>query len=190
LSLREVSSRLLCDGTHKLSHFTAPSGLENGLGNAVHANSYEHTELAAYDLLARVAERARDTETAETAREIAAEEREMAHRLEAASTSPSPHRCEIRLPTTWTSSCTATWATLMRSKKPVTSLLQLAPKVVGEGRVATLFDLHLEETREHARLVKARLEERGSSPSRMSACGSAGSPRIRSLRFSPTRRRS
>ena len=43
-----------------------------------HAYSYEHMELAAYELLARVAERAGDQETVAVAKEIAAEEREMA----------------------------------------------------------------------------------------------------------------
>src|SRR3954453_16233295 len=38
-----------------------------------HAYSYEHMELAAYELLARVAERAGDTETVAVAREIATE---------------------------------------------------------------------------------------------------------------------
>src|SRR5215212_4630777 len=43
-----------------------------------HAFSYEHMELAAYELLARAAERAGDRETVVVAREIAGEEREMA----------------------------------------------------------------------------------------------------------------
>ena len=46
-----------------------------------HAFSYEHMELAAYDLLARVADRAGDRETANTARRIRAEEQRMADRL-------------------------------------------------------------------------------------------------------------
>src|SRR5215213_2233618 len=47
----------------------------------VHAYSYEHMELAAYELLRRLAERAGDTRTAAMAGEIAAEERQMAERL-------------------------------------------------------------------------------------------------------------
>src|SRR5213082_3603396 len=42
-----------------------------------HAFSYEHLELAAYDLLARVAERAGDAETAGVARRIRGEEEAM-----------------------------------------------------------------------------------------------------------------
>src|SRR5436305_691017 len=46
-----------------------------------HAFSYEHMEEAAYDLLAKMAERAGDSETVETAREIELQEHEMGDRL-------------------------------------------------------------------------------------------------------------
>src|SRR6187551_1268198 len=48
---------------------------------ATHAFSYEHLELATYDLLARVAERAGDERTAEVARAIRAEEDAMSRRI-------------------------------------------------------------------------------------------------------------
>ncbi len=48
-----------------------------------HAYSYEHLELAAYELLKRVAERAGDTVTAATAQTIRDQEEQMAKRLEA-----------------------------------------------------------------------------------------------------------
>src|SRR5690349_18370856 len=48
---------------------------------ATHAFSYEHLELATYDLLERVASRAGDEETAGVAREIRAEEEAMAGRI-------------------------------------------------------------------------------------------------------------
>src|SRR5947199_2572950 len=47
-----------------------------------HALSYEGLELASYELLRRVAERADETKVAETAGRIAAEERRMMERLE------------------------------------------------------------------------------------------------------------
>src|SRR4051794_25515196 len=49
-----------------------------------HAYSYEHLELASYELLEIVALRAGDEETAAAAREIRGEEQAMAERLEAA----------------------------------------------------------------------------------------------------------
>src|SRR3954454_19236567 len=48
---------------------------------AMHAHSYEHMELAAYELLRRIAERAGDERLAAMAREIGAQERAMADRV-------------------------------------------------------------------------------------------------------------
>jgi ferritin-like metal-binding protein YciE len=51
---------------------------------AVFAYAFEHLEIAGYELLARVADRAGERETAQTARLIAAQEREAAHGIKAA----------------------------------------------------------------------------------------------------------
>src|SRR4051794_30249899 len=48
---------------------------------AMHAFSYEHMELAAYELLRRVAERAGDTATVELASRVGEQERAMADRI-------------------------------------------------------------------------------------------------------------
>src|ERR687893_130246 len=48
-----------------------------------HAFSYEHMELAAYELLARAARHAGDQRVADMAQEIGAQERAMAERLSA-----------------------------------------------------------------------------------------------------------
>src|SRR5688500_5351242 len=49
----------------------------------MHAHSYEHMELAAYELLRRIAERAGEAGVADMARRIGAQERAMADRLAA-----------------------------------------------------------------------------------------------------------
>jgi ferritin-like metal-binding protein YciE len=51
---------------------------------AAHAYAYEHLEIAAYELLARVARQAGDSETEELAERILLDERLLAERLDAA----------------------------------------------------------------------------------------------------------
>src|SRR5918997_5602676 len=48
---------------------------------AMHAFSYEHMELAAYELLRRIADRAGEEQVSETAQRVGAQERAMADRL-------------------------------------------------------------------------------------------------------------
>src|SRR5918992_4169737 len=61
----------------------APSQPDTPGKLTAHAYSYEHMELAAYELLGFVAERAGDSETLDTARSIREEEAAMSARLEA-----------------------------------------------------------------------------------------------------------
>jgi ferritin-like metal-binding protein YciE/nucleoside-diphosphate-sugar epimerase len=131
-----------------------------------HAFSYEHMELAAYELLKRTAEQAGDEETARMAEQIAAEEKRMAKRLEGcfdraaeASLHDGPEAVERQLD--------RYLADAHAIEQQALQLLESAPKLVEDERLLELFNRHLEETERHERLVDERLEARHSNPSRV-----------------------
>src|SRR4051812_14794231 len=125
---------------------------------ATHAFSYEHLELAAYDLLERVAERAGDGATAEVARRIRADEDAMASRL-GASWDQSAFEGSTDLDDYL--------ADAHALEAQAIQLLERGPKIAGDSELARVFAAHLEESRAHQRLVEARLEARGTKPSRV-----------------------
>lgn len=130
-----------------------------------HAYSYEHLELAAYELLIRVAERAGDSETVEVAQRIRDEERAMADRLaagfdkavEASLAEKSPHDLGAQLDD-YLRDAHAIEAQAVK-------LLERAPDGVEDAELAKLFQQHLRETRNHQRLVDERLKARGGGSS-------------------------
>jgi ferritin-like metal-binding protein YciE len=131
---------------------------------ATHAFSYEHMELAAYDLLARTAERAGDTETAEVAKRIRAEEDAMAARLGEAWERTVDASLEGKDPGDVLDNYLADAHAL---EAQAIELLERGPKIAGESQLASLLAAHLEETRGHQATVERRLEARGGSPSRI-----------------------
>jgi ferritin-like metal-binding protein YciE len=136
---------------------------------AMHAFSYEHMELAAYELLRRIADRTGDQAVSGMAATIAAQERAMADRI-------AEH---------WDGAVAAS----LREKEPddlaqervkylrdahaleaqAIALLETGPRIAGFDALATLFREHLEETREHQRLIEERLSELDARPSRFQA---------------------
>jgi ferritin-like metal-binding protein YciE len=132
-----------------------------------HALSYEHLELAGYELLRRVADRAGDTETASVARTIGEQERAMSERLEerldlaveASLREVEPDDLDEQL-NKYLSDAHAIEAQAIQ-------LLERGPKIAGDPELARLYAEHLEESREHQRLVEERLEARGGSPSKL-----------------------
>ena len=131
-----------------------------------HAYSYEHMELATYELLERVAQRAGDGRTAAMAREIAGEEAAMAERLE--------DRFDIAVdaslrevePDDLGEQLDKYLSDAHAIENQALSLLEGGPKIAGDPELARLFEEHLAETREQERRVTDRLETRGASPSR------------------------
>jgi ferritin-like metal-binding protein YciE len=129
-----------------------------------HAYSYEHMELAAYELLKRVAERGSDERTATLASSIAEQERAMARRL-------SDH---------WDEAVNASLEALGRDdldkqvnkylsdahaiEEQALQMLKKAIDIGGDPKLSQDYAEHREQTEEHKRLLEERLEARGAGP--------------------------
>jgi ferritin-like metal-binding protein YciE len=131
----------------------------------VHAFSYEHMEEAAYDLLARVAERAGDEETAQTAREIELQEQGMGDRLAACFDRAVNAALREVDPDDLQSQLNKYLADAHAIEAQSLQLLEKGPQLAGAGELAIAFDDHRMETKEHQRLIEARLQSRGDAPS-------------------------
>jgi ferritin-like metal-binding protein YciE len=135
---------------------------------ATHALSYEHLELASYELLARVADRAGDSETADVARSIRDEEQAMADRLEAAFDGTVAASLDRHPRDDLDTLVDKYLGDAHALENQSEQLLSRAPSIGGnDAELTRLYEDHLEETRGHKRLVEERLEARGSSPSRL-----------------------
>ena len=130
-----------------------------------HAFSYEHLELAAYELLRRVAERASDAGTAQTATEIAEEERRMAGRLESLFDRAAHASLREVDPPSIAEQVRKYLADAHAIEEQAIRMLERAPKITQSDELASLYSEHLEETREHERRVRERLEAVGGSTS-------------------------
>jgi ferritin-like metal-binding protein YciE len=131
-----------------------------------HAYSYEHMELAAYELLGRVAHRAGERPVVELAQMIGSQELAMAERLEdcfdvavdASLSEKDVDDIEAEL----VSYLTDAHAIEAQSLQ----LLETGPAIAGFDQLADVFREHLEATREQRRLVEERLKAHDSRPSR------------------------
>jgi ferritin-like metal-binding protein YciE len=130
-----------------------------------HAYSYEHMELAAYELLAGVAERAGDPETGRVASQIRQQEQAMSERLaenfdraaEAALREVEPDDLAEQL--------NKYLADAHAIEGQSIQLLEKGPELAGSSELAKVYEEHLEESHEHQRLLDERLEARGASSS-------------------------
>jgi ferritin-like metal-binding protein YciE len=132
---------------------------------AAHAYSYEHMELAAYDLLGRLAERAQDSETALMAHMIEQDERKMAERIatrfdgavEAALRELDVDDVGEQL--------NKYLADAHAIEQQAIQLLKKGPKLAGVKELGSAYEEHLAETQRHSELVEERLKDRGASRS-------------------------
>jgi ferritin-like metal-binding protein YciE len=136
---------------------------------AMHAYSYEHMELAAYELLRRIAERAGDEPVRAMAERIGAQERAMAERI-------GRHwdrAVEASLHDKGAEDIGKDLVKYLRDAHALEAqalqLLETGPQIAGVDALAAVFREHLEQTREHQRLVDERLSAHGSGPSRFQA---------------------
>jgi ferritin-like metal-binding protein YciE len=132
---------------------------------AAHAFSYEYFELAAYELLRRVADAAGDRETAAVAKAIAAEERRMGERLEAGF--PAAVDASIRAVgrSDLQDQLRRYLADAHAIESQATQLLERGPKLAGDPELRRIYAEHLDETREHERLVDRALDTAGGQSS-------------------------
>jgi ferritin-like metal-binding protein YciE len=132
---------------------------------AAHAYSYEHLEIAAYELLGRVARSAGDAETEAMAERIRGDEERMAKRLadvfdetvRASIAGLDPGELQGRL--------VSYLADAHALEQQSIGLLQRAVDVAGASVLENGYRSHLEESRGHLQRLEARLEALDAGPS-------------------------
>jgi len=136
-----------------------------------HAYSYEHMELAAYELLRRVAERAGTTQVVSAARDIGDEERRMAGRLESVFDRAVDASLREVDPNDLSEQLRKYLADAHAIEMQAIQMLERAPKITEPEDLAQLYQEHLEETRRHEQLISGRLEAIGGSRSLLKDAG-------------------
>lgn len=132
-----------------------------------HALSYEGLEFGSYELLMRVADRAGDPQTAEAARTIRDEERRMMGRLEACFDGAAEASLGAKGAEDLATEVNTYLADAHAIEAQAMQMLERTRKIGGDPELQSLYAQHLEETREHQRLLEERLQQRGASPSKL-----------------------
>jgi ferritin-like metal-binding protein YciE len=132
-----------------------------------HALSYEHLELASYELLNGVAERAGDAETAEVARRIREEERAMSDRLEGLFDTAADASLRDKDADDLEEELVKYLGDAHALEAQAIQLLELGPRIAGEPALAKVYADHLEESRSHQAILAGRLEAHDAGPSKL-----------------------
>jgi len=135
----------------------------------VHGYSYEHMELAAYELLKRMAQRAGDQHVVELCERLGGQERAMADRV----AERWDRAVDASLREKGSEDLDKEVVKYLRDAHAIEGqalgLLETGPKLAEFGALKQVFQEHLPQTREHQRLIDERLSELGSGPSRFQA---------------------
>lgn len=132
---------------------------------AMHAFSYEHMEVAAYELLAVAAREAGDEATAALAEAIAEEEREMAGRIAAAWDDAVEQALAAVEPDDLGDQLNTYLADVHALEGQSQKLLEKAEEMDLPQSLAAAVAHHREETEGHLEAIERRLDERGAAPS-------------------------
>ncbi|HET6505438.1 MAG TPA: DUF892 family protein [Baekduia sp.] len=136
---------------------------------AMHAYSYEHMELAAYELLSRIARRLGDEDVVRLAGRIGAQERAMAERIgerwdEAVEASLSAKGAE---------DLGGEVVKYLRDahalEAQATQMLETGPRIARDDALKRVFAAHLEETKDQQRRIDERLDALDAKPARFQA---------------------
>lgn len=131
-----------------------------------HAFSYEHMEIAAYELLREAAEEAGDGATAALAGQIGEEAQRMASRLE----NSFDLVVEVSLngggELDLAAQLDRCMADIHAIEKQGLQLLEMGPRVIEDEGLKRFFAAHLRESEEHEAMLRERIEARGVKPAR------------------------
>jgi nucleoside-diphosphate-sugar epimerase/ferritin-like metal-binding protein YciE len=133
-----------------------------------HAFSYEHMEIAAYELLRKTAEEAGDNATAAIASQIGEEAQRMADRLEGS--------FDLVVDASLNGGGELDLAILLDRcmadvhaiEKQGLQLLEMGPRVIEDEALQRFFATHLRESEEHEAMMRERIEARGVKPAKAS----------------------
>jgi ferritin-like metal-binding protein YciE len=132
---------------------------------AMHAFSYEHMEVAAYELLAIAAREAGDEATAAVAATIADEEREMAGRIAEHWDDAVEQALAKVEPDDLGDTLNTYLADVHALEGQSQKLLEKSKEMDVPEALRTALDRHLTETEGHLEKIERRLDDRGATPS-------------------------
>jgi len=131
----------------------------------MHAFSYEHMEVAAYELLAIAAREAGDEETASMAEAIADEEREMAGRIAAGWDEAVEQALAEVDPDDLSDQVNTYLSDVHALEGQSKQLLEKSKEMEVPEALRAALAHHLEETEGHLEKIERRLDDRGTTPS-------------------------